>query len=78
MKLRKGKYRHYKGKFYEVLGTVRHSETTEEMVLYRALYDSPEFGKEQLWVRPLEMFLENVHINGEEIPRFSFVSEDIQ
>lgn len=77
-KLPEGKYRHYKGNFYEVIGTVRHSETTEELVLYRALYDSPEFGKEQLWVRPLRMFLENVNINGEEIPRFSFVSEDIQ
>ena len=71
--MRPGKYRHYKGKFYEVLGTVRHSETLEELVLYKALYDSPEFGKDQLWVRPLKMFSENVIIDGREVPRFAFV-----
>lgn len=70
--MRTGKYRHYKGKFYEVLGTVRHSETLEELVLYKALYDSPEFGKDQLWVRPLKMFLENVIVDGKEIARFTF------
>ncbi|MCU0825604.1 MAG: DUF1653 domain-containing protein [Leptospira sp.] len=68
-----GKHRHYKGKDYEVLGTVRHSETLEELVLYRALYDSPEFGKDTLWVRPKAMFLETVYINGEELPRFKFI-----
>lgn len=69
--LQTGRYRHYKGKFYEVIGTVRHSETLEELVLYKALYDSPEFGKDQLWVRPLKMFLENVEIDGKLIPRFT-------
>lgn len=69
--LQTGRYRHYKGKFYEVIGTVRHSETLEELVLYKALYDSPEFGKDQLWVRPLKMFLENVEIGGKLIPRFT-------
>lgn len=72
MLMRPGKYRHYKGKFYEVLGTVRHSETLEELVLYKALYDSPEFGKDQFWVRPLKMFSENVIVDGKEVPRFAF------
>ena len=74
--MRPGKYRHYKGKVYEVLGTVRHSETLEELVLYKALYDSPEFGKDQLWVRPLNMFSENVIVDGKEMPRFAFVEND--
>lgn len=69
--MRTGKYRHYKGMFYEVIGTVRHSETLEELVLYKALYDSPEFGKDQLWVRPLKMFLEEVEAGGKLIPRFT-------
>jgi hypothetical protein len=68
-----GKYRHYKGKFYEVIGTVIHSETLERMVLYKALYDSPEFGKDQLWVRPEKMFLEKIFIDGNEVPRFEHI-----
>jgi hypothetical protein len=68
-----GKYKHYKGNFYEVTGTVRHSETLEELVLYRALYESKDFGKDQLWVRPLKMFTENVIVEGKKIPRFEFV-----
>jgi len=67
-----GKYEHYKGKFYEVIGVAKHSETTEELVVYKALYDS-EFGKNALWVRPKEMFAETVSVNGEEIPRFKFI-----
>ncbi|HEU4716242.1 MAG TPA: DUF1653 domain-containing protein [Bacteroidia bacterium] len=70
-----GKYRHYKGRLYEVLGTVRHSETLEELVLYKALYESEEFGRDQLWVRPLPMLLEEVEVNGEHVPRFSFIAE---
>ncbi len=75
MVIRAGKYKHYKGNFYEVLGTVRHSETLEELVLYKALYDSPEFGKGQLWVRPAEMFCENVTVDDQEVPRFKFVGD---
>lgn len=52
--LKLGKYQHYKGQFYEVIGVARHSETLEELVVYRALYDSEEFGKNALWVRPLK------------------------
>jgi hypothetical protein len=61
-----GKYRHYKGGLYEVVGTVRHSESLESMTLYRALY-----GKMGLWVRPTEMFNEKVEIDGVLQPRFA-------
>ena len=64
-----GRYRHYKGKDYEVIGTARHSETEEWLVVYRCLY-----GDHSLWVRPLEMFTESVKVAGEEVPRFTRVS----
>lgn len=60
-----GRYRHYKGMEYEVMDTVRHSETLEPMTLYRALY-----GEHGLWVRPATMFLEEVVIDGVRQPRF--------
>jgi hypothetical protein len=60
-----GRYRHYKGMEYEVVGTVRHSETLEPLTLYRALY-----GEQGLWVRPAAMFNENVIIDGITQPRF--------
>ena len=63
-----GKYRHYKGKEYEVLGIATHSESLELLVVYKALYQ--EEGK-NLWVRPLTMFLEKVEVNGEWKSRFS-------
>ena len=63
--LRLGPYRHYKGLLYEVLGVVRHSETLEPLVLYRA-----EYGERGLWVRPFEMFTEEVVIEGVKQPRF--------
>lgn len=71
--LKLGKYQHYKGKFYEVIGVARHSETLEELVVYRALYDSPEFGKNALWVRPKKMFLETVTVDGKKVSRFKYV-----
>ena len=61
-----GLYRHYKGMRYEVIGTVRHSETLEPMTLYKALYG--EFG---LWVRPAAMFNEQIEIDGLVQPRFT-------
>ena len=61
-----GRYRHYKGGLYDVVDTVRHSETCEPMTLYRALY-----GENGLWVRPAAMFLETVVIDGVTQPRFT-------
>ena len=58
---------------YQVIGVAKHSETLEEVVVYKALYSSPEFGDEALWVRPKKMFFENVIIDGLEIPRFKLV-----
>jgi hypothetical protein len=65
---RPGVYRHYKNLPYQVLGTVRHSESLEPMTLYRALY-----GEQGLWVRPAAMFNEEVEINGVRQPRFAWV-----
>jgi len=66
-----GKYRHYKGKEYEVLGLARHSETDEFMVVYRPLY-----GDSGLWVRPYTMFVETIELNGIQIPRFAPISTE--
>ena len=60
-----GTYRHYKGGTYRVIGTARHSETDELLVVYRCLYDN-----DSLWVRPLAMFMETVLVDGREVPRF--------
>jgi len=68
-----GKYEHYKGKQYEVIGLARHSETLEELVIYKALYNSEEFGNNALWARPKKIFSEMVNINGKEIPRFKYI-----
>lgn len=70
--IKKGIYRHYKGKFYEVFGTAHHSETLEELVIYRALYKT-RFGRNSLWVRPKKMFSEKVILEGIRVPRFKFV-----
>ena len=71
-----GKYRHYKGKFYEVIGIATHSETLEKMVVYKGLYESEELGNEPIFVRPIGMFLENVNVAGQEIPRFKYLGDD--
>ena len=68
---RPGYYRHYKNLLYQVLGTVRHSESLEPMTLYKALY-----GEEGMWVRPAAMFNETVEINGVVQPRFAWVGEE--
>ncbi len=66
--LKPGKYRHYKNKLYQVIEVAIHSETMEEMVVYRPLY-----GEGKLWVRPLDVFLETVEVKGETISRFEFL-----
>lgn len=63
---RRGLYRHYKGQQYEVLDIVHHSETQEKLVLYRALY-----GQHDLWVRPYNMFFEELIVAGQRVPRFA-------
>ena len=66
-----GRYRHFKGNDYTVLGVARHSETQEEMVVYRQ-----EYGDNGLWVRPLAMFQEMVTFEGNEVPRFQLLRRD--
>jgi hypothetical protein len=69
--VQRGRYRHYKGNEYIVLGVARHSETEEELVVYR-----PDYGQRDLWVRPKTMFLETVELDGKEVPRFQFVASE--
>jgi hypothetical protein len=70
--LKKGRYKHYKGQYYEVIDIVQHSEDESFLVLYRPLY-----GEGKLWVRPYEMFVGTVAKNGKEHERFSFVTDTI-
>ncbi len=71
MPLKSGVYEHFKGKRYEVVGVARHSETQEEMVVYKKLYDDGS-----LWVRPLAMFTEEVDRDGVRVARFRYVGEN--
>lgn len=66
--LRAGKYRHYKGKIYKVIGIAKHSDTLEQMVVFRAADD--EF---QLWCQPLEKFKSKVSHNGRQVPMFEYL-----
>lgn len=66
--IQSGIYEHYKGKLYEVYGVCRHSETNEALVVYRTLY-----GDYSLWVRPLDMFVETIEMDGISKPRFKWV-----
>lgn len=68
---RPGRYQHYKGREYRVLGLARHSETLEPHVVYQALY-----GERGLWVRPAAMFSETVGVNGRQTARFNYVGPD--
>ena len=68
--IKPGRYRHFKGKEYEVLGVARHSETEEKLVVYRALYS--DFG---LWVRPVSMWNEAVERDGKTFRRFTYIGE---
>ena len=71
--IQKGVYEHYKGKRYEVLDEAVHTETSEPMVIYKALYKG-DFPEKTLWVRPMAMFKEDVLVNGKLIPRFRYLS----
>ena len=70
MEIKPGKYRHFKGNLYEVIGIAHHSETMEELVVYRALY-----GEHGLWVRPAAMWIETVDRDGYQGPRFEYLGE---
>ena len=70
MEIRLGKYRHYKGNNYEVLGIALHSETLEKMVVYKALY-----GDKEIWVRPLSMWDEDVIVEGKTVKLFTFIEK---
>lgn len=68
MEIKLGKYRHFKGKEYEVLGVANHSETLEKMVVYKALY-----GAGEIWVRPAAMWNEQVEYDGKWVSRFTYI-----
>ena len=70
MQVRPGRYRHFKGGEYQIIGVARHSETMEELVVYRALY-----GERGLWVRPAAMWTEMVEREGKRFPRFTYIGE---
>lgn len=71
------KYQHYKNaKFYEVIGVARHTETLEELVVYKALYHCDQFGDNQIWVRPKKMFFEHVEFEGRMVPRFKLIVDE--
>ena len=70
MEIKLGKYKHFKGNEYEVIGVAKNSETLEEMVVYRALY-----GEKELWVRPYSMWNETVEHDGKTFKRFEFIGE---
>jgi len=71
MEIKLGKYRHFKGNEYEVIGIGKHSETLEEMVIYRALYKNNGY-----WVRPASMWNEEVEKDGKTVRRFTYIEEE--
>lgn len=73
MEIKPGRYRHFKGKEYEVIGVAKHSETMEELVVYRALY-----GERGLWVRPASMWDETVERDGQTFRRFTLIPENTE
>jgi hypothetical protein len=75
--MKTGIYEHYKGKRYEVIGVAHHSETLEELIVYKALYHSPDFGLNAIWVRPKQLFEEEINVNGTKVKRFKYLEETI-
>lgn len=71
--LKLGKYKHYKDKEYEVIGIAKHSKTLKDLVVYKAMHDSKEFGNKALWVRPLSVFTSSVSLAGKKVQRFTYI-----
>ena len=67
-----GKYKHYKGHEYQVLGVAKHSETLEDMIVYQTLYNNK---LSKLWVRPLNLFVDEVEVDGKTVSRFKYIGE---
>jgi len=77
VKIKLGKYKHFKGKEYEVIGIARDCEDpSKEYVVYKALYDSPTFSKGQVWIREINDFLSKKDINGKIVKRFAYIEND--
>lgn len=72
-KIQPGVYQHYKGGMYRVHGLVKHHETLEDLVLYETLYENP---LSRFWIRPVDVFLEEIDREGERVPRFRYVGEE--
>lgn len=70
-----GKYKHHKGKEYEVIGIAKHSKTLKDLVVYKALHDSVEFGNNAMWVRPMSAFAGTVTLAGKKVSRFTFIGK---
>lgn len=70
MKIKLGKYKHFKGNEYEVIALAKHSETLEDMVVYKALY-----GERGIWVRPASMWNDTIEKDGEKVKRFTYMEE---
>ena len=70
MSIKLGKYRYYKGNFYNVIAVAKHSETLKEFVVYEALYDNKV---SKFWVRPIELFTDTVEVDGKIVKRYEFV-----
>ncbi len=75
MSVEPGFFKHFKGNIYEVIGVGKHSETGEELVVYRGLYNSPH-GYGAIWIRPVPMFLETIERDGKTFPRFARISNE--
>lgn len=80
-KIKLGKYKHYKGNFYEVIALATHTETKEELVIYKELKSPDEYEKDtyqepKIWARPSSMFSENINENNNIIPRFKYIDDD--
>ena len=75
-KVKPGLYKHYKGNIYEVLFLGKESDTEKDVVIYRGLYNSKEFGKNPVWVRSMKAFAERVKVNGKLVDRFKSISKN--